>query len=180
MGLLSIIRKQKLKDREVRILVLGLDNCGKSTIVHKMLGLDTASVTPTMGFQIHQLQYNDRNLRFWDIGGQNSLRSFWSNYYDSSDVVIWVIDATSVHRLKELYGELREKVIQQDQLKGVLFVVMINKVDLLDNHQKHELLTQVSDELKLGEEVPKEKYMIQATSGITGEGLQGVLDWMTA
>lgn len=178
MGLLSIIRKQKLKERELRVLLLGLDNSGKSTIVLKLLGLDTSSVSPTMGFQIHRLPWKQYNLSIWDIGGQTTLRAFWSNYFDRTDVVIWVIDASSIDRLHELYEELREKVIQQDRLQGLLFLLLINKIDLVPGSQVEQVKAQVSQELNLGAELSLGKYHVQMTSGVTGDGLHGALDWI--
>ncbi|KAG7909007.1 hypothetical protein KL906_002501 [Ogataea polymorpha] len=75
MGLLSIIRKQKLKEKEVRLLLLGLDNSGKSTIVKSMLGQDVKETSPTMGFDICTVSYAGFNINIWDIGGQTSLRA---------------------------------------------------------------------------------------------------------
>lgn len=49
MGLLTILRKQRQKEREMRILILGLDNAGKTTIVKKFLGEDLTTIEPTLG-----------------------------------------------------------------------------------------------------------------------------------
>lgn len=178
MGLLTIIRKQKLKDHEIRVLILGLDNAGKSTIVSNLMGLDPRDVAPTTGFLIHTFPWKGYNINAWDIGGQLLLRGFWSNYFDRSDVVIWVIDGSNLDQLEELYRELREKVIQQDQLSGVYFVVLINKVDLMGDEEREQVKNMVEDELNLASEVPLEKYTIRTVSGITGEGLHDAIDWI--
>ena len=97
MGLLSIIRKQKLKDREIRCLILGLDNSGKSTIVNKLLPEDEQNandIMPTVGFQIHSLMIRDVMVSLWDVGGQRTLRPFWDNYFDKTQVMIWCIDVS--------------------------------------------------------------------------------------
>lgn len=60
MGLLTIIKKQKLKDNEIRVLTLGLDNSGKTTIIKKMLNQDINTISPTMGFQINTLFYTPK------------------------------------------------------------------------------------------------------------------------
>lgn len=57
MGLLSIIRKIKRKEKEMRILMVGLDNSGKTTIVLKINGEDTSVISPTLGFNIKTIQY---------------------------------------------------------------------------------------------------------------------------
>jgi len=69
MGLLNIIRKHKEKEKEIRILILGLDNAGKTTIVKKLKGDDLTSISPTLGFSIETLEFRGLNLNIWDIGG---------------------------------------------------------------------------------------------------------------
>ncbi|RCK55566.1 ADP-ribosylation factor-like protein 2 [Candida viswanathii] len=179
MGLLTIIKKQKLKDNEVRVLTLGLDNSGKTTIIKRMLGEDTNSISPTMGFQIKTLQYNNYTLNIWDIGGQTTLRAFWGNYFDKTDVVMWVIDGLSLERLQESYVELREKVILQDRLVGIYLMVVINKIDLIPQEERRELKEKVTDLLQLSQQIPqRDKWDVQLVSGKTGEGVECVLDWI--
>lgn len=178
MGLLSIIRKQKIKDREIRVLVLGLDNSGKTTIINNLLGKDPMKVAPTMGFQIHTFSWKNFTLNVWDIGGQSTLRSFWGNYFDKLDVVVWVVDSVNTSRLEELYQELREKVIKQDQLRGTLFVVMVNKADLIEELERSNVCAAILSALKLQQEVSATKYTICSVLGITGEGLDQSMDWI--
>lgn len=72
MGLQKIIRKHKEKEKEMRVLILGLDNAGKTTVVKKFKGQDINTISPTLGFNIDTLEFGDINLNFWDIGGQAS------------------------------------------------------------------------------------------------------------
>lgn len=179
MGLLSIIKKQKIKDKEIRILMLGLDNSGKTTITKKLLNQDISTISPTLGFQINTINFNDFNLNVWDIGGQTSLRTFWGNYFDQTDVVIWVIDCLSLERLNESYQELREKVILQDRLVGIYLVVLINKIDLLGPEEHQEISQQVANALDLHLQIPQEdKWTIKLVSGKSGKGLHDILDWI--
>ncbi|KAL8757757.1 MAG: hypothetical protein Q9199_001969 [Rusavskia elegans] len=55
--MLSILRKARLKDKEMRILMLGLDNAGKTTIVKKLMNEDVHTVSPTLGFIIRTIDY---------------------------------------------------------------------------------------------------------------------------
>ncbi|OBA20343.1 ARF/SAR superfamily [Metschnikowia bicuspidata var. bicuspidata NRRL YB-4993] len=180
MGLLSIIRKQKEKDSEIRVLVLGLDNSGKTTIIRKLMGCDTQSVAPTMGFQIHTFAWQDFHINAWDIGGQLTLRSFWGNYFDSVDVVVWVVDGTSVERLHELYDELRSKVVQQEQLAGTYFCVAINKTDLVADLQLALVRHSVEASLRLLAEIPADRYTVKCVSGRDGRGLVELMEWITS
>lgn len=179
MGLLTIIRKQKIKDQELRILTLGLDNSGKTTIVKQLLGEDINTISPTMGFQINSLQHEGFTLNIWDIGGQTTIRNFWGNYYDKTNAVIWVIDGLSMERLEESSSELREKVLQQDRLVGMYLMILVNKVDLLDPSTYDSLRDLISSILDLGEIMSQtDRCSLHLVSGKTGYGLQEVLHWL--
>ncbi|KAI3652688.1 hypothetical protein MP228_002113 [Amoeboaphelidium protococcarum] len=122
MGLLTILRKIKQKEREMRILVVGLDNAGKSTILYSFeqlqtttepaqqcdevadmignLNLDHAKISPTVGFQIKSFLHKAGYLlTIWDIGGQRSIRPYWRNHYAQTDALVFVIDGTDRERL---------------------------------------------------------------------------------
>lgn len=60
-------------------------------------------------------------LNIWDVGGQKSLRSFWRNYFESTDGLIWVVDSADKMRIndckKELHDLIQEEVIWKYRLK---------------------------------------------------------------
>ena len=125
MGLLSILRKLKEKEKDVRILMLGLDNAGKTTILKKFNGEDINTISPTLGFNIKTLEHKGMprslpgyyllsniflsagyNLNIWDVGGQKSLRSYWRNYFETTDGLVWVVDSADKRRLQDCKAEL--------------------------------------------------------------------------
>mmetsp|Transcript_14243 Transcript_14243/g.23577 ORF Transcript_14243/g.23577 Transcript_14243/m.23577 type:complete len:94 (-) Transcript_14243:196-477(-) len=69
MGLLTILKKVKQKEQELRILILGLDNAGKTTILKKFNGEDIHEISPTVGFNIKSLEHRGYTLNMWDVGG---------------------------------------------------------------------------------------------------------------
>ena len=83
MGLLKIIKKTKEREKEMRLLILGLDNAGKTTILKKFNGEDITQVSPTLGFNIKTLTYSDYKLNVWgkDISSNYSQRCWWINNY---------------------------------------------------------------------------------------------------
>ena len=91
MGLQKIIKKHKAKEKEIRFLILGLDNAGKTTIVKKLKGEDLNKISPTLGFNIETLEFGGLNLNIWDIGGQTSLRAYWKNYFEETDGKIIIL-----------------------------------------------------------------------------------------
>ena len=113
MGLLTILKRQKQKEKEVRLLMLGLDNAGKTTVVKKFNGEDIDTISPTLGFNIQTLEYRSYKLNIWDVGGQTSLRSYWRNYFEQTDGIIWVVDSADRARLRDCKAELQE-LLQQE------------------------------------------------------------------
>merc|ERR1712037_821177 len=108
MGLLNLLRSMKRDEKEARILVLGLDNAGKTTILKKLSEEDITHIMPTQGFNIKSLVHEGFKLNVWDIGGQKTIRPYWSNYFEASDALVYVIDSSDKRRLEESGSELKE------------------------------------------------------------------------
>uniref|UniRef100_A0A8C8SVF5 ADP-ribosylation factor-like protein 2 n=1 Tax=Pelusios castaneus TaxID=367368 RepID=A0A8C8SVF5_9SAUR len=122
MGLLTILKKMRQKERELRLLMLGLDNAGKTTILKKFNGEDIDTISPTLGFNIKTLEHRGFKLNIWDVGGQTSLRSYWRNYFESTDGLIWVVDSADPQRMQickqELQSLLVEEALELDNIKS--------------------------------------------------------------
>ena len=101
MGLLTILKKLREEEREMRILMLGLDGAGKTTVVRKLLERDVNVIEPTLGFNIDTVQFDAYNVNVWDVGGQKSIRTFWKNYFERTEGLIWVVDCADRSRLGE-------------------------------------------------------------------------------
>ncbi|CAF1019296.1 unnamed protein product [Didymodactylos carnosus] len=102
MGLLSLLRKLRSNPQdELRILLLGLDNAGKTTLLKVLASEDISHITPTQGFNIKSVASNGFKLNVWDIGGQRRIRPFWRNYFENTDVLIYVIDSADRKRFEE-------------------------------------------------------------------------------
>jgi small GTP-binding protein len=76
---------------EKRILILGLDAAGKTTISYKLNLGETVTTIPTIGFNVESVQYKNINFNCWDVGGQKKIRSLWYHYFDGADAVIIII-----------------------------------------------------------------------------------------
>ncbi|XP_053416977.1 ADP-ribosylation factor-like protein 2 isoform X3 [Nycticebus coucang] len=129
MGLLTILKKMKQKERELRLLMLGLDNAGKTTILKKFNGEDIDTISPTLGFNIKTLEHRGFKLNIWDVGGQKSLRSYWRNYFESTDGLIWVVDSADRQRMEDCQRELQSLLVEE-RLAGATLLIFANKQDL--------------------------------------------------
>ena len=172
MGLLTILKKQKEKEKEIRLLMLGLDNAGKTTIVKKFNAEDVDLISPTLGFNIKTLHFNGFKLNIWDVGGQTSLRSYWRNYFEETDGLIWVVDSSDRARLNDCKKELH-LLLQQERLAGASLLVFANKQDIAGALTQHE----IRDVLSL-DDITSRHWRIAACSGYTGAGLLDGVDWV--
>ncbi|KAF1942926.1 ADP-ribosylation factor [Clathrospora elynae] len=170
--MLSILRKARLKDKEMRILMLGLDNAGKTTIVKKIMNEDVNSVSPTLGFIIKTIEYDGYKLNIWDVGGQKTLRTYWKNYFEKTDTLIWVVDATDRERVDDCRQELAGLLLEE-RLSGASLLVFKNKSDVLGAMTEDE----VREGLRL-DAIKTHKWHIMTCSAMTGMNLQEGLEWV--
>eukprot|EP00427_Karlodinium_veneficum_P016682 CAMPEP_0169138828 /NCGR_PEP_ID=MMETSP1015-20121227/42561_1 /TAXON_ID=342587 /ORGANISM="Karlodinium micrum, Strain CCMP2283" /LENGTH=164 /DNA_ID=CAMNT_0009204327 /DNA_START=100 /DNA_END=591 /DNA_ORIENTATION=- len=163
----------KKDEKEARILMLGLDNAGKTTILKKLSEEDISNIMPTQGFNIKSIVSEGFKLNVWDIGGQKSIRAYWSNYFESSDALIYVVDSSDSRRLEESASELAE-LLAEDKLGGIPLLVYANKQDLLQAVKPEE----IQEALNLAS-ITGRQFTIQACSAKDDSvgGLQEGMNW---
>ncbi|KAL9028348.1 MAG: hypothetical protein Q9196_003275 [Gyalolechia fulgens] len=170
--MLSILRKARLKDKEMRILMLGLDNAGKTTIVKRLMNEDVNTVSPTLGFIIRTIDYEGYKLNIWDVGGQKTLRTYWRNYFEKTDALIWVVDAADRFRTKDCRRELAG-LLQEERLMGASLLVFSNKTDIEDSMSDEDIRKALAlDAIKT------HRWTIIQCSAITGFNLQEGVKWV--
>ncbi|CAN9095858.1 ADP-ribosylation factor [Alternaria alternata] len=170
--MLSILRKARLKDKEMRILMLGLDNAGKTTIVKKIMNEDVNSVSPTLGFIIKTIEYDGYKLNIWDVGGQKTLRTYWKNYFEKTDTLIWVVDATDRERIDDCRNELAGLLLEE-RLSGASLLVFKNKSDVPGSMTEDD----ICEGLRL-DAIKTHKWHVMTCSAMTGMNLQEGLEWV--
>ncbi len=107
MGLLELLRKLKRTDRDNKILILGLDNAGKTTLLKHLSSENNTNTSTTKGFNVKTILKDNKKLNVWDIGGQMEIRQYWDNYYDNTDGLIFVVDSSDDYRLQECFKEFK-------------------------------------------------------------------------
>lgn len=172
MGLLSLLRKLRKSGGEARILVLGLDNAGKTTILKKLSDEDITTITPTQGFNIKSLMKDGFKLNVWDIGGQKAIRPYWRNYFESTDALVYVIDSADRKRIDETGVELMQ-LLEEDKMNGVPLLVLANKQDLITAMSADDMAEALN--LFLIRDRP---WQIQGCSAKDGQGLQEGMEWL--
>merc|ERR1712046_237101 len=143
-------------------------------ILKKFLGEDTSEIAPTLGFQIRTIEHNGFKMNIWDVGGQTSLRSYWRNYFEQTDGLIWVVDSADRARLRDCKAEL-QVLLQQERLAGASLLVFANKQDIEGALTAEEIRTELGlDQLTN----TKRHWRIEACSAVTGSGLAKGVDWL--
>ncbi|RPB23199.1 ARF/SAR superfamily [Terfezia boudieri ATCC MYA-4762] len=170
--MLSILRKARLRDKELRVLMLGLDNAGKTTVVKQIMNEDVHDVSPTLGFIIKTIEFSGYKLNIWDVGGQKTLRSYWRNYFEKTDCLIWVVDATDRFRLDDCAEELHG-LLQEERLLGASLLVFANKSEVVGAMGVEEIRTG----LRL-DQIKTHKWTIMRCSAMTGLNLKEGLTWV--
>ncbi|KAJ2559880.1 ADP-ribosylation factor-like protein 2 [Coemansia sp. RSA 1933] len=172
MGLQSIIKKLRAKEKEVRILVLGLDNAGKTTIMKRVTGEPIDTISPTLGFNITTLELDGYKVNFWDVGGQRTIRAYWRNYFEQTDGIIWVVDSADRQRIDLCRQELAA-LLKQDRLAGAALLVFANKQDIQGAMSEDA----IRGALEL-DSLDTHHWAIHACSAVTGDNLLDGIKWI--
>ncbi|KAJ7519792.1 hypothetical protein O6H91_20G055500 [Diphasiastrum complanatum] len=129
MGLVALMNCfQRSRIKEARLLALGLDNAGKTTLLKCLSGEDITNIVPTQGFVLKSMLRADFKLIFWDISGQRALRPYWRNYFLRIDALIYVVDCVDRRRIIEAGEELMQ-ILEEEKLEKVPLLVFANKQD---------------------------------------------------
>jgi len=157
----------------MRILMVGLDAAGKTTILYKLKLGEVVTTIPTIGFNVETVEYKNINFTVWDVGGQDKIRPLWRHYFTNTQGLIFVVDSNDKERIEEAASELN-KMVNEDELKDAVILIFANKQDLPNAFNVSDL----TEKLKL-QSFRGRKWYVQATVATQGQGLYEGLDWLS-
>jgi ADP-ribosylation factor protein 1 len=158
----------------VRMIMLGLDSAGKTTILYNLKLGEIVTTIPTIGFNVETVKYKNFDLVIWDIGGQDKIRKLWNYYYTGAKGLIFVVDSSDYNRLEEARDVLLD-ILNNDILNGIPILVYANKQD-----QTNALEPVVIAE-KLGLiTIKSHPWFVQGSCATSGDGLVEGLDWFAS
>lgn len=149
-----------------------MDNAGKTTIIKRLNGEDINSVAPTLGFKISTFTYEPYTLNIWDVGGQRSLRSYWKNYFEATDGLVWVVDCADSQKLQTCANELHE-LLKEERLAGASLLVLANKQDLAGALPSD----QIENILELSK-IKTHNWALYPVSAVRGDNMMEPFDWL--
>ncbi|XP_040890564.1 ADP-ribosylation factor 4-like [Toxotes jaculatrix] len=156
----------------VRILMVGLDAAGKTTLLYRLKLAEVVTTIPTVGFNVETVEYKNISFTVWDVGGQTVIRPLWRHYYTNTQGLIFVVDSNDPERIKEAADELHG-MLEEYELRDVAVLVFANKQDL----PRAMSVSDVTTALNLSA-IPQ-KWFVQASCAISGTGLVEGLDWLS-
>ncbi|XP_015454882.1 putative ADP-ribosylation factor-like protein 5C isoform X1 [Pteropus alecto] len=196
--LMGIFGKQ-----EHKVIIVGLDNAGKTTILYQFLMNEVVHTFPTIGSNVEEIVLRKTHFLMWDIGGQEALRSTWNTYYSDTEVVqrpvrehSWAGETFAKEKVhhsqspsagqfiilvidstdRDRLLTTREelyKMLAHEALQDASILIFANKQDMKDSMTTVE----ISQFLTLSA-IKDHPWHIQGCCALTGEGLPAGLQWM--
>eukprot|EP00792_Barthelona_sp_PAP020_P013492 TRINITY_DN87_c0_g1_i1.p1 TRINITY_DN87_c0_g1~~TRINITY_DN87_c0_g1_i1.p1 ORF type:complete len:189 (-),score=61.99 TRINITY_DN87_c0_g1_i1:34-600(-) len=134
-----VLNRLGLWKKTANILFLGIQNAGKTTLLHLLKTGAIKKFDPTDTVASEHFSLGSINFRVHDIGGQTQLRELWEEYYPSSDAIVFIVDAADSRLLEAAVSEL-QKLLTNPELAGKPVLVFGNKVDRMDVALNHDQL----------------------------------------
>jgi len=160
-------------EKPKRVLMVGLDAAGKTTMLYTMQMGDVVTTIPTIGFNVETVSNAKLHFTVWDVGGRDKIRPLWRHFYQGCEGVIFVVDSNDRDRIDDCRQELG-KMCAEDELRSLPLLVFANKQDL----PNAMTVVEVSEALGLREGMGR-LYHVQPSIAPGSEGLEEGLAWLT-
>uniref|UniRef100_A0A6A7GAR2 ADP-ribosylation factor 6 n=1 Tax=Hirondellea gigas TaxID=1518452 RepID=A0A6A7GAR2_9CRUS len=168
-GFLSFFKRKS----RIRVLLLGLDSAGKTTILYHLKHGKATNTVPTIGFNVETIKYKKIEMNIWDVGGQDRLRPLWRHYYSGTSGVVFVIDSSDKSRMDKARDELH-LLMHEEELERACVLALANKQDLPGACSPEEV-----SELMEMDQISHLHQTLPAVAK-TGEGINEAMDWLMA
>ncbi|KAK3735593.1 hypothetical protein QZH41_013707, partial [Actinostola sp. cb2023] len=138
----SWLKRRNEPIKKVTLLMVGLDNAGKTSTVADLNGDTLEGITPTVGFLSSSFSLYRYNVTIYDLGGGSKIRAIWKNYFTEVYGIVFVVDASDRHRLEECRDVLHDSM-NSDKICGKPILILANKQDITGAMNEEEVYQQL-------------------------------------
>ncbi|EWS74759.1 ADP-ribosylation factor(Arf)/Arf-like (Arl) small GTPase family protein (macronuclear) [Tetrahymena thermophila SB210] len=160
--------------KEKKILMLGIDDAGKTTILYQLKLNKAIQLIPTVGFTVEKIIYKNLELQFWDLSGNDySRKFFWHHYYKNSNALLFVIDSSNIERFSEAKQTLN-MLLENPNIPDIPILILANKQDIAAVNTER-----LQEQLELNQYIGVRQLHIQGCCALNGDGLKEGLNWLS-
>ena len=172
----SVLGYLGLYNKKANIVFLGLDNAGKSALLHVLKTDRVTQTRPTIHPHSEELKMGNLVLNTYDLGGHETARKIWKDYFPAVNAILFLVDSVDVGRFKEAKEEL-DKILETPELVNIPIAILGNKIDMAGAVSMEELKEALQyDDLIARETRPIEMFMVSVTKKI---GYSKALEWIS-
>jgi len=166
-----------LYNKKANIVFLGLDNAGKSALLHVLKTDRVTQTRPTIHPHSEELKMGNLVLNTYDLGGHETARKIWKDYFPAVSAILFLVDSVDTKRFPEAYSEL-VKILETPELANIPIAILGNKIDMAGAVSLEELKEALHyDELLAdNENRAMEIFMVSVTKKI---GFSQALEWIS-
>ena len=167
-----------LWDRRCTLVLLGLDNAGKSTLLHMLAHGTLRAFEPTLHPNCNSVRIAGHTFQAHDLGGHLAARVLWRHYTCTADAIVFMVDAADRERMAEARAELGT-LMADEALADVPILVLGNKVDLPGAASAEALAAALGVEEMQRERTPGIRPMeLAMCSVVKGMGYRDGFEWL--
>lgn len=158
--------------KNLEVVLVGLENSGKTTLLNVMAMGTAVETVPTIGLNVKMVKKGGVNMKCWDIGGQKQYRSEWGRYTRGCSCIIFVVDAHARDQIPQARKELH-RLLEDRELATTPLLVCANKIDLTPHISEHELIRELNLDY-----IMDNPWLVVPISALREINVNSVVEWL--
>ncbi len=165
-----------LYNKKANLLFLGLDNAGKTTLLHMLKNDRMTQTAPTIHPHSEELKMGNIRFNTFDLGGHETARKIWKDYFPAVDGILYLVDSADIKRFPEAKEELNS-ILNTPELVNIPIAILGNKIDKNGAASEEEIREALDINGLFSKDTrPMELFMCSVTKKI---GFSKALEWLS-